>query len=99
MWQDQVDWSTAELYQGESSLRGVQPIGPVEDPAHDIVQALAPAVVDAQPDRGQDTVAVLSDSLGGLDERGQPGALGLGDPPVQQLRHLLDAQVTGEDGP
>jgi len=48
----------------------VEAAGPSDDEADDGVESLGAGVVDAEPDRGGDTVAVLADGLGGFDERG-----------------------------
>ena len=61
--------------------------------AHDAVEALDAAVVDAQPEGGEDAVAVLADGAGGLDERGQSAAAGPGDPPVDELGDAIETQV------
>jgi len=45
-------------------LGGVEAPGATEDEAYDVVEAFGSAVVDAQPDRGEDAVAVLADGLG-----------------------------------
>jgi hypothetical protein len=70
-----------------------------EGEACDVVEALGPAVVDAQPDRGDQAVAELADGLGRLDECVQPGAVGPTDPPVDQLGDGVRVQVAGEDRP
>jgi hypothetical protein len=70
----------------------------VDDEPDDVVDAFGAAVVDAQPDRGEDAVAVLADRFGCLDERVDAGSAGAGQPPVDQLFDLLGVQVTGEDG-
>ena len=72
--------------------------GAADDEAHDGVEALSAGVVDAQSDRGEDPVAVLADGLGGLDECGQAGAAGAGDPSVDQLGDGVGVEVAGEDG-
>jgi hypothetical protein len=48
----------------------VEASGAAEDESYDVVEAFGAAVVDAQPDRGEDAVAELADGLGDLDEGG-----------------------------
>ena len=64
-----------------------------------VVESFCSGVVDLQLDGCQDPVAVLAGGLGDLDERGQPGAAGLGTPAVDELDGLVGVQIAGEDRP
>jgi hypothetical protein len=68
-----------------------------KDQPYDVVEALGPPVVDAQPDRGEQAVAELADGLGCLDERGQAGAAGPRDPPVDEFGDLVGVEVASKD--
>jgi hypothetical protein len=83
------DRSTGEHDEGEGCVGAVKASSAADDEAYDVVESLGASVVDVQPDRGEQALAELADRLGGLDERGQAGSAGPGDPPVDQLGDLL----------
>jgi hypothetical protein len=41
----------------------------------------------------------VAHGAGGLDERGEPGALSPSAPPVEEFGGLVAVEVAGEDGP
>jgi hypothetical protein len=58
--------------EGERGVGGVEALGAVHDHPDAPVERLVPRVVHAEPDGGQDAVAVLADGLGLSDEGFSP---------------------------
>lgn len=77
----------------------MEAVGPPDDQPDVVVQAFRSGIVDLESDGRQDALAELADGLGDLDERGQPGAAGLGAPAVDELDGLVGVEVAGEDRP
>ena len=77
----------------------MESVGAAGDESDVVVQSFGAGIVYLQPDGGEDAVAEFADGLGGLDERGQAGAAGLGAPAVDELDRLRGGQVAGEDLP
>src|SRR5439155_12653728 len=66
--QQQVDRPTGEHDQGEGGVGGVEAEGSSDDQPHPVVEPLDAAVVDAEPDGGDDAVDVGADGAGQLEE-------------------------------
>ena len=75
----------------------MEAVGPADDQADLGVEAFDEAVVELQPDGGEDAVAVSSDGAGRLDEWRQAAALGSGAPAVEQLDDLVGVEVAAEE--
>ena len=74
------DAGAAEVDEGDQGCGGVEAEAAVADQADAAVEALEAAVVEAEPDRGEDAGAVAADRAGELDERLEPGAGCPGEP-------------------
>jgi hypothetical protein len=74
----------------------VESVGAAGDEPDFVVECFGAALVDPEPDRLEDPVAVAADRAGEGDERGQAIAGRLGDEPVDQER---GAGVDWSNGP
>ena len=74
----------------DQRLRRVKAEGPSCDYSNLPVESLDATVVEAVPDVLEDTIAVLADSPGELDEGREPRAAGPGEPLVEFLAGELD---------
>src|SRR5436309_159569 len=74
--QQQVDRPTGEHDQGEGGVGGVEAEGSSDDQPHPVVEPLDAAVVDAEPDGGDDAVDVGADGAGQLEEGLEAAASG-----------------------
>lgn len=64
-----------------------------------LLLALDPFVGDAEPDRGEDAVAMGSDGAGQRDKGGQSRSLGPSAPTVDQHADICMPEVDSKDGP
>jgi hypothetical protein len=91
----QGDRAAGEHHEGERGVGGVKPVGAAGDEPDPVVERFGPALVDAEPDRGEDPVAVLADRLAEPDERLEPAAGEAAEQPRDQQRDV----VCGESAP
>jgi hypothetical protein len=68
------------------------------DEPDSVVEAFNAAVGKAEPDGGEDPVAVCPDGSRQFDERVEAAALCPRAPPVQQVPGVGFGEATGEDG-
>ena len=66
-------------------------VSAASDEADFVVEGFGAALVDTQPDGGEDPVAVAADRLAQEDERLEPAAGQAAQEPVDQDLDLLDA--------
>src|SRR5450631_4381399 len=76
--------SAGEHDQGKGSFGAVESVGPPGHRADLVIESFIAAVRELPFDRGTDAVLVLTDRRGGLDEVGDPAALGPRTPAVDQ---------------
>src|SRR5664279_1173413 len=90
--------SAGEHDQGEGSFGAVESVGPPGHRANLVIESFMAAVRESPFDRGTDAVLVLADRRGGLDEVGDPAALGPRAPAVDQVHDVARGQVASEHG-
>jgi hypothetical protein len=64
---------------------GVEAEGSSGDQSDDVVESFGASVVDAEPEGGEDAVAVFADALGRLGERFESRSAGSAEPSVDQF--------------
>jgi hypothetical protein len=97
VWQVKGDRSAGEEDERERGLGAVEAVGAAGDEADLVVERFGTALVDAQPDRGEDPVAVLAQRLAVADERLEPAAGQAGQEPVDQDFDVVDVEARRED--
>src|SRR5450756_536855 len=88
--------SAVEHVQGDGSFGAVESVGPPGHRAVLVIEAFMAAVRELPFDRGTDAVLVLADRRGGLDEVGDPAALGPRTPAVDQIHDVGRGQVASK---
>src|ERR1035437_7699286 len=85
IWEGQGCRSVGEHDQGKGSFGAVESVGPPGHRADLVIEAFMAAVRELPFDRRGDAGFVLSDRRGGLDEVGDPAALGPRTPAIRSM--------------
>src|SRR6516225_7260406 len=97
VWEVEGDGAAGEEDERECGLGAVKSVGAAGDEADLVVERLGAALVDPEPDRGEDPVAVFADRFAQPDERLQPAAGEAAEQPVDQDRDVLEGESGFED--
>ena len=91
------DRPAGEHHERECGLGGVKAVGAAGDQPDLVVERLGAPVVDPEADRGEDPVAVFTDRLAELDERGEAAAGEAAEQPIDQEGDVFEREACLED--